>query len=72
MYYLKKQVGAYYMTASFLNSFKISDIDQFILALIFRFKNCELNNKTAHRTHNNTVSWFIPLQSNSQNSHQTR
>ena len=32
----------------------------------------EYNNKTAHRTHNNTVSWFIPLQSNSQNSHQTR
>ena len=32
----------------------------------------ELNNKTAHRTHNNTVPWFIPLQSNSQNSHQTR
>ena len=32
----------------------------------------EYNNKTAHRTHNNTVSWFIPLQSNSQNAHQTR
>ena len=29
----------------------------------------ELNNKTAHRTHNNMVSWFIPLQPNSQNSH---
>ena len=27
---------------------------------------CELNNNTAHRTHNNTVSWFIPLQSDSQ------
>ena len=26
----------------------------------------ELNNNTAHRTHNNTVSWFIPLQSDSQ------
>lgn len=25
------------MTASFLNSFKISDIDQLILALIFKF-----------------------------------
>ena len=32
----------------------------------------EHNNKTAHKTHNNTVSWFIPLQSNSQNAHQTR
>ena len=45
--------------------------------VLMGFKNveaeiCELNNKTAHRTHNNTVSWFIPLQSNSQNSHQTR
>ena len=26
-----------YTTATFLNSFKISDIDQLILALIFRF-----------------------------------
>ena len=26
----------------------------------------ELNNNTAHRTHNTTVSWFIPLQSDSQ------
>ena len=26
----------------------------------------ELNNNTAHRTHNNMVSWFIPLQSDSQ------
>jgi len=26
----------------------------------------ELNNNIAHRTHNNTVSWFIPLQSDTQ------
>ena len=26
----------------------------------------ELNNNTAHRTHNNTVSWFISFQSDSQ------
>ena len=26
----------------------------------------ELNNNTAHRTHNNRVSWFIPLQSDLQ------
>ena len=30
----------------------------------------ELNSKTAHRTHNNTVLWFILLQSNSQNCHE--
>ena len=28
--------------------------------------NIELNNNTAHRTHNDTVSWFIPPQSDSQ------
>ena len=30
------------------------------------FHGVELNNNTARRTHNNTVSWFIPLQSDLQ------
>ena len=33
---------------------------------IFTVFVAELNNNTSHRTHNNTVSWFIPLQSDSQ------
>ena len=37
MYCLKKQTGVYYMTTSFLNGFKISDIDQLILVPTFRF-----------------------------------
>ena len=44
MYYLKydqecviRFKNTQYTTASFLNGFKISDIDQLVLALIFRF-----------------------------------
>ena len=35
-------------------------------ARVLPFSVLELNNNTAHRTHNITVSWFIPLQSDSQ------
>ena len=33
---------------------------------LWNMNNIELNNNAAHRTHNNTVSLFIPLQSDSQ------
>ena len=34
--FLNLAIYTVYMTASFLNGFKISDLDQLILALIFR------------------------------------
>ena len=44
-----------------------SDFDQHHkLVAPVHFHAHELNNNTAHRTHNDTVSWFIPLQSDSQ------
>ena len=39
------------------------EVLDFINYFQFIFACTELNNKTAHRTHNNTVFWFIPLQS---------